>query len=267
VAQIWLAQRPRGARVTSVPDPNGEVPVDDYLAAIDERTALVSMPIISYRTGALMPVAQVVRRAREVGARVFVDAYQVAGVLPVDVTRLGCDYLVSGTMKYLLGIPGIAYLYARAGLADDLSPQLTGWYGRGAALSFDPQALDYPDDARRFQMNMPTLAAALAANAGLGLIGELDLDAVRRHVYGLVDRTLRRLAESGTPVYSPTAAAIRGPQVAVLDDDPMKLAAWLNARRIFPARGHVVRMSFHYYNDESDVDTACAALAEYRGSP
>ncbi len=121
VAQVWAAQRPRGARVTTVPEA-GEV-----AEAIDEHTNLVSMPLVSYHTGAVMPVAEAVARARQVGARTFVDAYQAAGVQPIDVDALGCDYLTSGTMKYLLGLPGLAYLYVRPGLADELDPQLTGF--------------------------------------------------------------------------------------------------------------------------------------------
>jgi selenocysteine lyase/cysteine desulfurase len=264
VNHIWLAQRPRGAEVAYVPERNGTVPAEDYLAELDERTALVSVPLVAYRTGARLPLAETAARAREVGARVFVDAYQAAGVVPIDVDELGCDYLISGTMKYLLGLPGIAYLYVRGGVTDDRAPELTGFFGRRNPIAFDPQLVDYPDGARRFQVNMPTFPAALAANAGLALIGELAGHAVHEHVDRLVARAIDRLTGSGVPLYSPTAPGLRGPYVAVLDGDPMGLARWLNERRVFPARGHVVRLSFHYFNDESDVDSACAAIADFR---
>ena len=230
----------------------------------DERTALVSIPLVSYRTGARLPVAEVITRASEVGARVFVDAYQAAGVHPIDVAALGCDYLVSGCMKYLLGIPGIAFLYVRGGVADEQPPQLTGFYGRANPIAFDPHALDWPDDARRMQINMPTLPSAMAANAGLKLINSLDGDAVAGHVDGLVDAAIERLTAIGAPLFSPTEPQLRGPQVAVVDDDPMGLARFMNARRIFPARGHVVRLSFHYFNDQADLDAACEAIAQWR---
>ncbi|MGC4897174.1 aminotransferase class V-fold PLP-dependent enzyme [Micromonospora sp. DT31] len=247
VAHIWAAQQARGATLRYVPETG---PFD-----ADERTGLVSVPLVSYRTGATLPVGDVVARARAAGALTFVDAYQAVGVLPVDVAALGCDFLVSGTMKYLLGLPGIAFLYARDGVADDLDPQLTGFFGRTNPLAFDPFAVDYPPDARRYQVTMPTLPAALAANAGLGLIGGLDLAAVERHVTALA----RRAAERIEGVAAPT-----GPYVNVPDADPMGLARFLNARRIFPARGRSVRLSFHYFNSEADVDAAAAAIAEWR---
>lgn len=249
VAQVWTAQRPRGARVTTVPEADL-----GWLEAIDDRTNLVSVPQVSYHTGAVMPVGDVVARAREVGARTFIDAYQAAGVLPIDVGALGCDYLTSGTMKYLLGLPGVAYLYVREGLADEQDPQLTGFLGRANPLAFDPGALDFPEDARRFQVNMPTLPVALAANAGLRLIGHLDQGEVAGHVGALAARAAGQL-ELPTPV---------GPQVSVPDDDPFALARFLNQRRIFPARGRAVRLSFHYFNTSADVDAACAAIAQWR---
>lgn len=248
VAQVWAAQGPRWARVASVSASGREC-----LEAIDRRTNLVSMPLVSYHTGAVMPVAEVVGRAREVGARTFVDAYQAAGILPIDVAELGCDYLTSGTMKYLLGLPGVAYLYVREGVADELSPQLTGFFGRANPLAFDPQMLDFPEDARRFQVNLPTLPVALAANAGLRLIGDLDVGVVARHVDALAARATDRL---GLP-------APAGPQVSVPDDDPFGLARFLNQRRIFPARGRSVRLSFHYFNTDRDVDAACDAISQW----
>jgi selenocysteine lyase/cysteine desulfurase len=254
VAHIWSAQRPRGAEVAFVPGDGTE-----YLERVDDRTGLVSVPLVSYRTGAVMPVAQVAARARSVGARSFVDAYQAAGVLPIDVAELGCDYLVSGTMKYLLGLPGIAYLYVADGVTDAWDPQLTGFFGRSNPIAFDPYVLDFPSDARRYQVNMPTLPVALAANAGLGLIGQLDTHVVAGHVDRLARHAVSRLGDAAAPV--------SGPQVTVRDEDPHGMAAWLNARRIFPARGNSVRLSFHYFNTEADVDAACDAIEQWRRRP
>jgi len=140
LSQVWAAQRPRGAQVTWVPEHDGVVAAEDVVAELDERVALVSVPHVSYRTGARLPVAEVVAAARAVGARTFVDAYQSLGVLPVDAVQMGCDYLVSGVMKYLLGLPGVAYLYVREGVGDQLDPQLTGFFGRSSPLAFDPAA-------------------------------------------------------------------------------------------------------------------------------
>lgn len=263
VAQVWQAQRPRGAEVAVVAEVGGQVPAQAYHDRIDGRTNLVSVPLASYRTGSVLPVAEIADAAHAAGARVFVDAYQGAGVLPIDVDELGCDFLVSGVMKYLLAVPGVAYLYCRDGAADALDPQLTGFFGRANPLAFDPDALDFPTDARRYQIGIPSLPIALAANAGLGLVGLLDPQAVLRHVQHLTGYAVAQLRDAGVNLLLPEDPRARGPQVAVLDPDPMGLARHLNDRRIFPARGHVVRLSFHHYSSERDVDVACAAIAEW----
>ncbi|HEX6447564.1 MAG TPA: aminotransferase class V-fold PLP-dependent enzyme [Streptosporangiales bacterium] len=265
VAHVWLAQQPRGAEVVHVADHAGVVSAEDYTAAVDERTALVSVPFVSYRNGVRMPVADVASRAREVGARVFVDAYQAAGVLPVDVREIDCDYLVSGALKYLLGVPGLAFLYVRRGTADELPPQLTGWFGRVAPFSFDPRGLDFPSAARRFETGTPAIPAAYGANAGLQLLEGLDMGAVDTHVRGLVDELSDRLTDMGETLGSPADPALRGPQVALVDDDPDALAGWLGERHIVTSpRGSLLRLSFHYYNDASDVTAVASAVAEYR---
>ncbi|MDQ3403098.1 MAG: aminotransferase class V-fold PLP-dependent enzyme, partial [Actinomycetota bacterium] len=136
VAHVWLAQRPRGAEVAFAGS------VDEHAALIDERANLVSVPLVTYQDSVRLPVAELTRVAHEAGARVFVDAYQAVGVEPVDVRRLGCDYLVAGTMKHLLGLPGLAFLYVRSPELTDRDPSLTGWFGRVDPFAFDPRLLD-----------------------------------------------------------------------------------------------------------------------------
>lgn len=265
VAHVWLAQVARGAEVVHVKDRDGIVWAEDYVAAVDERTALVSVPLVSYLGGVRLPVAETVARARETGARTFVDAYQAAGVLPVDVTEIGCDYLVAGALKYLLGVPGIAFLYVRGGTADHLPPPHTGWFARVQPFAFDPRHLDYAAEARRFETGTPAIPAAYGANAGMRVLGQVDPETVEAYVRGLVDELSDRLQSAGERLGSPRDPALRGPQVALADDDPDALAAWLGARRIVASpRGRLLRLSLHYYNDTSDLDAVCAALAEHR---
>ncbi|MEU6262980.1 aminotransferase class V-fold PLP-dependent enzyme [Saccharopolyspora shandongensis] len=267
IAHVWLAQRARGAEVVHVGAEDGQVRTEDYLDAIDERTRLVSVPLVSYRNGLLLPVREVIAQAKEQGATTFVDAYQAAGVHRIDVEELGCDFLVAGALKYVLGIPGIAFLYARRGVQDAVAPQLTGWFGRENPFAFDPRSVDHPERASRYETGTPGIPAAYGANAGLDLVNRLDATAVRDHVRGLTQRLQDALLAAGERLWSPTDPASRGPQVALLDDAPGELAAWLAERRIATSpRGTVLRMSFHFYNNESDVDTVAAAIADYRRS-
>lgn len=264
VAHVWLAQRPGGAEVSYVAERDGTVTADAYRAAIDGRTGLVSVPLVTYAHGARLPVAEVAAAAHAAGARCFVDAYQGLGVEPVRVDELGCDFLVGGTMKYLLGLPGVAFLYARDGMALDAPPQLTGWFGRVDPFSFNPFVLDFPDAARRFETGTPAVPALYAANAGLDLIAGLDLLAVRDHVGGLVALAATRLAGQGERLAVADPAG-SGAHVAIAEADPVALAAWLAGRDVVVSpRGHLVRLAFHYYSSLGDVDAACDTLAAYR---
>lgn len=265
VAHVWLAQQRHGARARFVSDRDGRVETDDYLAQIDDAAGLVSVPLISYRNGLRLPVAQIIDEAQQRGAKTFVDAYQGLGVEPVDVKQLGCDYLTSGSLKYLLGIPGIAFLYVRGGLRDEVPPTMTGWFGRKDPFAFDPREIDFPDHARRFESGTPSIPSAYGAVAGLSMLELVDPHIVRAHVTALTGSLREQLVAMGEEIWSPADDARRGPQVALKCDDPARLDAYLKGRRIVGSpRGNVIRLSFHYYNNESDVEAVVRALSEYR---
>jgi selenocysteine lyase/cysteine desulfurase len=265
VAHVWLAQRGNGANVRYVEDRAGVVTAEDYLAAIDETCGLVSVPLISYRNGVRLPVRDVIDSAKTAGALTFVDAYQGAGVEPIDVRELGCDFLAAGALKYLLGIPGIAFLYVRGGVGDSQDPQATGWFGRRDPFAFDPRRIDYPADARRFEAGTPAIPAAYGAVAGLRVVSALDQKNVRQHIAELGQYAHDCLTEAGERLWSPADAALRGPQVAVLTADPNHLADYLADRDIVTSpRGELLRLSLHYYSTVDDVDAVAAAIRDYR---
>jgi selenocysteine lyase/cysteine desulfurase len=265
VANVWLAQRPLGAKVRYATEHDGVVPPEEYVRRIDASTHLVSVPLVSYRNGARMPVREAVARAREVGARVFVDAYQGAGVLPIDVHELGCDYLVSGALKYLLGLPGIAFLYVRGGVEPENDPRLTGWFGQRDPFGFNPRDLSFPAHASRFETGTPGIPSAYGAVAGLRTLARIDQRAAAAHVRELVDDLHDGLVEAGESVWSPADPALRGPMVAVVDEDPGALSDHLAGRRVVVSpRGHVVRISLHAYSNRDDVAAVVAAIREYR---
>lgn len=265
VAHVWLAAKARGAHVEFVAHHDGIVDVAQYQNAISERTALVSVPLVSYANGFRFPVSQIAHLAHRNGARVVVDAYQGAGVVPIDVEQLDCDYLIAGTLKYLLGAPGIAFLWVRPGLDRGEDPALTGWFARTNPFAFTPDVLDYADNARRFQTGTPSIPSAYAATAGLSLINETDTDEVFGHIETLAESLQSNVMDMGYRVYSPTSAIERGPQVTVWSEDAEHLAEFLRMRRIFVSpRGQAVRMSLHYYNNLEDVAVVTEALKEYR---
>jgi selenocysteine lyase/cysteine desulfurase len=265
VAHVWLAQRGNGAEVSHVEDRSGVVYPEDYDALIDETCGLVSVPLISYRNGSRLPVMNVIEKARGVGALTFVDAYQGAGVEPINVRELDCDFLAAGSLKYMLGIPGIAFLYVREGLKDAHEPPATGWFGRRDPFAFDPRHIDYPANARRFESGTPAIPAVYGAVAGMRVLGSLEPETVRDHIAELGRQAHDALTADGERLWSPAEKAFRGPQVALIDANPVDLAAYLAGRGIITSpRGELLRIALHYYNTIEDVSTVVAALREYR---
>ncbi|MEU8197104.1 aminotransferase class V-fold PLP-dependent enzyme [Microbispora amethystogenes] len=273
ISHVWLAQGRDGTEVVHAPRPGEPVddgadstddPAGDYAALIDERTRLVSVPLVTYAEGRVMPVAEIAAVAHAAGAPVFVDAYQAVGVRPVRVDELGCDFLVAGTMKYLLGLPGLAFLYVRAPGSLGLDPVLTGWFGRVDPFAFDVRLLDFPAAATRFETGTPAVPAAYAANAGFDLVEPLDLAEVRDHVLALTDLAAGSLRERGEHVVLPPRRA-RGAHLCLFDPEPESLARFLAEHGVSVSpRGRYVRISCHFYNDADDVAALCAAVSAYR---
>lgn len=264
IAHVWLAQKERGAKVSYTAATDEAA----YIDRLNAKTGLVSVPIVAYSDGQRLDVRAIADAAHAQGSRVFVDAYQAVGVEPVDVTELDCDFLVAGSSKYMLGLPGVAFVYVREPLRDDCEPQLTGWFGRENPFAFDNRKLDFAGDARRYETGTPSVPALYAANAGLDLLLNLDMSAVRQHIVGLVDHVQDRMRDIEVETRGPEMAAERGAHVALYDPVGSDLQAHLaNAEISVSPRGDLARLAFHYYNTKDDADAVCDTIAEFRARP
>lgn len=264
VGNVWRAQRD-GIDVVNVEGVEAALHADNWIPLIDERTKLVSIPLVSYINGTRPEIERVVEHAHSVGALVFVDAYQGAGVVPFSVDGLGCDYLVTGNLKYLLGLPGIAMLYVRDSGNVERPAALTGWFGRVNPFAFDPAGVDYPANARRFELGTHPIPSAYAGVAGFEMVAKLDPAAAWEHIVGLREYLAEQLRGLGLQLDYPEDPAHRGPQVAVIGEDPDDLAARLAERRIGTSpRGERLRLSLHAYSAERDIDALVSALREVR---
>jgi len=139
VAYQWLARQPTGVEVVVVESPDGiSVPVDLIAAAVDDRTALVATSHVFFTTGAIQDIKAIADAAHAKGALCLIDAYQSVGQLPVDVHASGVDFFCAGGLKWLLGGPGIVFLYVREDLVKELRPTTTGWFAHERQFEFDP---------------------------------------------------------------------------------------------------------------------------------
>ncbi|MDA5194550.1 aminotransferase class V-fold PLP-dependent enzyme [Govanella unica] len=265
-AQIWHAQSKRGAEILHVPvDAEGYIPLDHFRAAIDEHTALVAVTHVCYRNGAKLDIKGIARIAHEKGARLLVDCYQSVGTECLDMKALDVDFAVGGMLKYLLGTAGISFMYVRDELIPGLVPTTSGWFAQADIGAMNIKANHPSPTARRFEAGTPPVVNCYAAEAGLKIVQDVGLPAIEQHVRALSRYYLDRLAAEGFITATPTDDARRGPMVAVRAKDDTALVARLAARDIVTSsRDGNMRASFHFYNNEEDVEALIAGLKANR---
>ncbi len=267
-AQIWHAQEPRGARVVHVPRAaDGYIPLENFAKAIDENTQLVAITHVCFRNGAKLDIPGIVRLAHAKGAKVLLDCYQAVGSLDIDVKALELDFAVGGMLKYLLGTAGIAFLYVRDSFIQSLLPTNSGWFAQADIGAMDITANRPAPSARRFEAGTPAVVNAYAAEAGLKFLLAVGTPAIEKRNYALTRRCMQRLQEIGWASVTPVEDERRGATVAVAARDSGGLSKELMKRDIVTShRDKNIRASFHFYNNDDDVESFIAAMKELRGS-
>ncbi len=267
-AQIWHAQEPRGAHVVHVPRAaDGYIPLENFAAAIDDKTLLVAITHVCFRNGAKLDIAGIVRLARAHGALVLLDCYQAVGSLDIDVKSLDVDFAAGGMLKYLLGTAGIGFLYVRDSIIRSLLPSNSGWFAQANIGAMDITANSPSPSARRFEAGTPPVVNCYAAEAGLKFLLAVGTPAIEKRNQELTRRCMERLREIDWPSVTPEEDERRGATVAVPSCNSGGLSAELMKQDIVTShRDDNVRASFHFYNDTDDVESFIAAMKDLRGS-
>jgi selenocysteine lyase/cysteine desulfurase len=261
MGQIWLAQRPRGAEIQFLDGVNNVVPTECYSAAIDERTLVVPLTHVSFVNGFRSDVAAITRIAHERGARLFLDGFQDCGTRPIDVKALDVDFYVTGVLKYLLGPPGVAFLYVRRELIESLTPTITSWFAQRDAFAFDTKRLDPATDARRYEGGSPPMPNIYMTRPALELLTQIGME----NVAAQIERLTRAFIEGvrDLKIESKTPASSVGPLVVLRANDAKAMLAQLTARGIVASiRRDGVRIAFHVYNTLEDVHTVLRAFED-----
>ena len=263
VAYQWLAKATHGVELVVVESPDKiSVPVEAIARAVDDRTALVVTSHVYFTTGAIQDIKRVADVAHANGALCLIDAYQSVGQVPVDVQQADVDALVAGGLKWLLGGPGIVFLYVREAVARRLEPRISGWFGQREQFAFDPRALTLHDGARRFELGTPALAAVYAQLGGLEYIEEIGVPAIRDVTAALTEDLLATLRAAGFKPKVAAAARDRSAIVMVPMPDPAASVRHLAAGGIIADTrpGHV-RFSPFFYNVQDDHVRATERLS------
>lgn len=267
VHYVWQEQARRGAEIVVVKSEDGvHPPTEALLAAIDERTLLVPISHVLFRSSGMYDVARVVERAHQVGAMVLLDCYQSAGTVPLALEALGCDMACGGSVKWACGGPGAAYLYVRPDLLPSLRPASTGWFSHAEPFAFDMGPMRYADDVWRMIGGTMPIPAIYTARAGWETILRATPEAIRKKSLRQT-RLLRELVASrGFVVRTPEDDAARGGTICFDFEGADVVSRVLLERRFFhdyrPRCG--IRVSPHFYTTDDELAAFVAELDDVR---
>jgi kynureninase len=238
---------------------NGEAVID----AIDERTLLVPVQHVVYNSAEIQDVAAIVARAHEVGAHVVLDAYQSAGTVPLDVTALGVDFAVGGSVKWLCGGPGNGWLYVAPKLIELLEPASTGWQAHARPFAFEPE-MEYAEGIARFLTGTPNVPALYAATPGYDIIEEIGVERIRENSLRQTQQLIDGAEERGFEVRSPREPERRGGAVIVHVAGFEAVHKELAEREILcdfrPDAG--IRLGPHYFTTDDELTFVLDQIAE-----
>jgi selenocysteine lyase/cysteine desulfurase len=233
---------------------------EQFARAVDERTLFLATSHVFFTTGYVQDLRVLADIAHAAGAWCLIDGYQGAGQLPLDLAATGVDFYTAGPLKWLLGGPGLAYLYVRGDLIEGLSPRITSWFASEGQFDFDPRAFRYRADARRFEMGTPALPTVHTALGGQEIVDEVGVAAIVERNRVLTEHLVDQCREEGLELRI-AEAAHRSAIVMVHHDDPAGAVRRLAELGIIvDHRPGFVRISPHFYNTTDEVERCVEAL-------
>jgi kynureninase len=240
------------------------IDTDEILSAIDERTRLVSISHVLFRSAYIMPVEAIVQKAHAVGAQVLLNGYHSVGVIPVDVTALNVDFYIGGTLKWLCGGPGGVFMYVRPDLLPTLEPKITGWFAHQKPFAFDIDHFELREDAYRLANGTPGIASLYAIQPGAEIIAQVGVENIREKSMRQTARIIERADAAGYAVVSPRVVEQRAGTVTLRPDHAYEVSRELIARSIVVdyREGAGIRVAPHFYNSDAEVEQVMDAIAE-----
>ena len=234
----------------------------EIVERIDERTLLVPISHVLFKDSVIQDVEPIVRRAHEAGARVILDCYQSAGIVPVDLGALGVDFAVGGSVKWLCGGPANGWLYVRPDLAETLEPTYVGWQAHARPFAFE-ETLEYAPGAARFLTGTPNPAAHMAGTAGYDLIEEIGVGRIRENSLRQTELLIELADDAGFAVHSERDPERRGGAVIVDVPEAAAVYAELEVRAILcdvrPGAG--IRIGPHFFNTDDELHHVISQVA------
>jgi kynureninase len=258
----WL---PPHMQVEMIKSPDGiHIDTDEILDAIDERTRLVSISHVLFKSAYIMPAAEIVAKAHSVGAQVVLNGYHSVGIIPVDVTTMNVDFYIGGVLKWMCGGPGGVFMYVRPDLLTTLQPQVTGWFAHKQPFAFDLENFDLREDAYRLANGTPGIASLYSIQPGVDILTQVGVDAIREKSVRQTSLLIELADTAGYDVISPRDNAARAGTVTVAPPHAYEVSRELLARDflIDYRQGAGIRIAPHFYNSDDEVRATMTAVEE-----
>lgn len=267
VDYIWLANQRYGAKVDFISvNENHQIDIEEYERYIDENTLITSITQVYYLNGFKQDIEKIAEIAHRKGSLILVDAYQCLGTEPVDVKKMNIDMITSGCLKYLFGIPGIAFLYVNKDLVSKLKPTVTGWFGQTNPFLFQTRYNDWSDTASRFDTGTQPVLNSYAARAGLKIINEVGVDRIKDRIDMLSAYALNGCLSRGLTTISPFDVSKKGGTTAIVVAPKInshEMEAELRKRNVIGSgRGDVIRIAPHFYTKPEEIDYALDTIKQ-----
>lgn len=251
-----------GARIVVVRSEDG-ISIDEQqiVEAIDERTRLVAISQVAFKSAYILDIKAIADRAHAMGALISVDAFHSVGVIPVDVVRDGIDFLAGGVLKWLCGGPGGCFLYVAPELMDSLAPALTGWVAHTRPFEFE-EAMEYAPGPYRWMNGTPVIPALYAAVEGPKLVRKAGIGRIREKSKRMTARLVQLADDRGYRINSPRDPEKRGGSVTFDVPHGFEVAQYLISRNIIVdyRAGAGIRISPHFFTTDSEIESAIGEI-------
>jgi kynureninase len=269
VHYVWQEQQRRGAELKVVKSKDGvHAPLEELLDAIDQKTLLVPISHVLFRSSAMYDAKKVIDHAHAKGAMVLLDCYQSAGTVPLALKEWNCDMACGGSVKWACGGPGAAYLYVRPDLLPKLKPMATGWFSHAEPFAFDMGPMKYATDTWRMIGGTMPMPAVYSARAGWEMLEKVGVEAIRAKSLRQTKLLREKVEARGFKVNTPARDGERGGTVCFDFDGAEGVSRALSERKFFhdyrPRCG--LRVSPHYYTTDEELGAFLEELDRVRAS-
>jgi selenocysteine lyase/cysteine desulfurase len=259
---IILAQNKYGAKQVLLKNVNYRLTMEQYISSACKKTKLLTAIHVSSLNGFMQDLHAISEIARTAGSKIYVDAYQSAGNTPIDVKKDDIDYLTAGTLKYLLGLPGLAFLYVRKELIEEMEPSFIGWFSQKNPFGFGSEKLDFTKNADRFQSGTWAVPSIYAGIIGMKTILSIGVDIIRARIERLTERAIKKGEEYGLETITPKEVKERGAIVSFIVPNAHELEGKLRSSKIFTSSRNVgLRLAPHFYNTSDEIDSAVETIS------